>query len=321
MKTKVNLPKHVTDHFDAMKGMFRIFASNQACGNTTGYNSLPEALERAMEVGVENIFFMSEDSHSYVDDDYSTFTYWDNARCEVFSCGWTTAAACPSYGLYKLPIRAIEARSLGLMDMEGYLGYLKNVSMKRIHGKSDIDPQMVEGTDIKVRVSRGRKWKGEGYLLSINKRSYQFAAPQFSRHSADFGISTSYTAVIYDPVKNEINECNADYLEIVGVQQVMDGYREWAGKVVDGMKVENINDRFSFDTDFSTDTWLEMKRKQSTVDTSTATYPANMERMRKQEEFKAKKIQELVEWVTKNTEKKGDDIMKLAEHIYNKRYA
>lgn len=30
---------------------------------------------------------------------------------------------------------------------------------------------------------------------------------------------------------------------------------------------------------------------------------------------------ELIEWVERNTDKTGEDIVKLAEHIFNKKYA
>ena len=44
------------------------------------------------------------------------------------------------------------------------------------------------------------------------------------------------------------------------------------------------------------------------------------EKEEKNKAFKEAKMKDLIEWVKKNTDKKGDDILKLAEYIFNKKY-
>ena len=48
------------------------------------------------------------------------------------------------------------------------------------------------------------------------------------------------------------------------------------------------------------------------------------EEIKKQEafiKFKNEKMPQLIEWVKNNTDRKGEEIEKLAEHIFNKKYA
>ena len=48
------------------------------------------------------------------------------------------------------------------------------------------------------------------------------------------------------------------------------------------------------------------------------------EEIKKQEafnNFKNEKMLQLIEWVKNNTDRKGEEIEKLAEHIFNKKYA
>ena len=56
------------------------------------------------------------------------------------------------------------------------------------------------------------------------------------------------------------------------------------------------------------------------VDYSTASYPAQEARDKAKQELKDQKMPELIQWVKDNTNKEGEEIEKLAEHIFNKRY-
>ena len=66
--------------------------------------------------------------------------------------------------------------------------------------------------------------------------------------------------------------------------------------------------------------WLKNKYYDPSIDWSKAKDIEQEKQDKKSEEFKKKKMLELIEWVKNNTDKKGDEIEKLAERIFKKRY-
>lgn len=166
---------------------------------------------------------------------------------------------------------------------------------------------------IKVTVSKGRKFKGEGYLINIEEETSEYG--------------TTYKGVIYDPSNNVIDDCTLKYVNIH--EDVKEGYNNWMTNVInnfsndDFMSELDIQFRHNGMLDFET----YVKELNNNIDYSSARNlikeKAEAKRKEKEEKnkaFKEAKMKDLIEWVKKNTDKEGEEIEKLAERIYKKRY-
>lgn len=294
-----NVRKHIAD-FEA--------------GDKNNYWSRPtEWMKKASEYGAENIFMISSSYRSHAYDDYASFTYYNQATQEEFEDSWTTAAACPGYSLYEC-MKIDEAFKKGLLDEEKYVDFLKQ---RRLMSLEDfIAPTLRVGDfieyKIRVEVTGGRKWKGTGYALSCK--------------SVKFGYHEMNYVSILDPETNVIHEISDNWVHPAeDVSKMIELYKEWARKRIetmtsDSLRIDN-NNRLTVDIDSRFYEWLRERAESIEIDLSSAVNPALQERDKRKEEFKTKKMAELVEWVKKNTDKEGDAIKQLAEHIFQKRYA
>lgn len=292
---------------------------------TAGYEAAPYCIERAISSGADKVFLFFENYCGHYEDDDAYFTYWDEEKKEFFEDSWTTRFACPSYSSYKKMATFKAAWEEGLIDKEAYLSVLKEKELEKIENTTFNVENFEDYYGLRVKCDGGRKWKGEGYLISNYEKSYQFAHPSFrSRYygSNDFGISTTNIAIVYDPSTNTINECNAKYLSFMDDIDIMCAYRCWASDKIDEASVENINtETFNkLEINNSLSDYLNLYRENHPVDYSKASYPIRDEKNKKFEEFKEKKMAELIEWVKNNTDKESIEIDALAEHIFNKRY-
>lgn len=296
-----------------------------------GYSGLPGVLERIREVGIDKVFFVGRDYHGKYEDDYCYFTYWDEAAHEFIKDEWGTWAAFPNYSLYEMPIPFCYGWEAGLIDKEAYLNFMKNRKIEAVNQYNNyhfINRAADEYIGLKVSISRGRKWRGTGYLIDTKESKFRFAYPQFRNHSEDFGLATTVTAIIWDPETNTINECNAEYLQFVDQEEIINNYKNWAKNLINNSTVEDMEahrtcnyDSYELRLDCSMETFMANWIAVHPVpDYSTATYPAQEARDKKEANFKAEKMPQLIEWVKNNTGKQGDEILALAEHIYNKRY-
>lgn len=293
----------------------RVIASIESYNNSTErfYKAIPtECMKAIAQYGAENIFMTGQSYSSHYHDDYASFSYYNNVTGEEFTDSWTTAAACPGYGSYEC-YSFENAVKNGLVNMEMYLSLLR----KRCKRLMDLEsPDRRFSIDELVRfklpvmANGGRKWRGTGYVCS--------------KHYSSFGRFGTTYAVVYDEKNNELREVNPDYLEVVGIEDIMN---EWKQEMLGRIEAATVNDlqitggeiRSNFFVKFNK--WLEDRATGVVLDLSTATYPEQKKRDDKQAEFKAKKMMELKKWVEDNTDKTGDDIMLLAERIFNKRYA
>jgi len=181
--------------------------------------------------------------------------------------------------------------------------------------KKDIDNNLdtLKGI-IKVTVNKGRKWKGTGYIIGQETSTYQYSP---------WNSSTTHYYKVYDDKDNTINTVNKDYADFKDTEDKFNEYKKYRLDLLNKSKESDIkfegHDFILYTYDNFID-WLKNKYYDPSIDWSKATDIEQEKQNKKSEEFKKKKMPELIEWVKNNTDKKGDEIEKLAERIFNKRY-
>ena len=299
-------------------------------GETFGYAGLPYCLKRTREKGIDKIFFVGRDYHGKYEDDYCYFTYWDEDSKEFFEDEWGTWAAFPSYSLYEMPIDFGVAWEEGMIDKEAYLKFWQERLNKGIDEK-EFDSSVAEDFNLRISIEGGRKWKGEGYLIDVTSSTYRYATPMYRNHRDDFGLDTTYTAVVWDPITNTINRANRKYVKFLDEELILSSYKEWAHNIVNHSRINDIahngkcvNGCYIITSDYSFNTFMaEVWAPNHVIGDvlSTAYDPEMEEKKKKESEFRAKKMPEIIEWVKNNTDKTGEEIITLALHIYNKNYS
>lgn len=298
-------------------------------GKTYGYAGLPGVLHRVREAGIDKIFFVGREYHGRYEDDDCYFSYWDEEKHEFFGDEWSTRFAAPSYNLYEMPIAFSAGWETGMIDKEAYLENLKNRNLSMLeHAK--FDRELAKEYNLRVKIERGRKWKGEGYLVNVTSSSYRFATPMFRTHNRDYGISTTYTAVVWDPITNMINRANFNYVEFMDEEKIMREYKAWAEKKIIDATIADVRPNgksllswYMLDIDYSlikfmSEVWAPNHNIGDVM--ATAYDPEEEERKKKASEFRASKMPGIIDWVKNNTDKKDEEIMELALHIFNKKY-
>jgi len=296
----------------------------------------------AAEIGLENVFYVGENYRGLYQDDYCTFTFYNNLTGEFFYDEWTTAFACPACDSYYDGIYTIkEGFELGLIDMEKVFALNKKRfetmienNAKKIFSSNSIDENCFYP---RIRVSRGRKWRGEGYLIDMETNVYHFG-PTYGK---GYNTSSSTTARIISLEDFQIHYCNADYLEFVDVEKITEMYKVWAGNIVYRLFTDLHNAKYYFNMDsltwkllpgledqfdFSVEEFFErhedMRNHISRMNAiTTNAYDAKeFERKAQYSQRLASQLPNVIEWVKTNTDKTSEeDVLALALHILNKR--
>lgn len=287
------------------------------------YKSFPTAcVEAQAKYGAENIIMIQEDYHGLHEDDYCNFVYWNNVTGETFKDQWSTAYAAPAYNLFRC-IDFQNATRLGILDMNKMFEYLKSKEISKISDwKCFSNPVIKYATyNLKAKVSKGRKWKGEGYL--INTSTFNFVIP------GTFGgyERVNRVAHIFDPITNQIHEVNPDYIELVDYESIVNDWKQWAIEIINKSSIENISTNdFSLDCgNISFEKYLAILSENSPIDYSTAVNVDEVKQIAKKieklEKLKEKKMPKIIEWVKTNTDKESKkEIEELAERIFKKHY-
>ena len=130
---------------------------------------------------------------------------------------------------------------------------------------------------------------------------------------------------LYDTEHNQLREVNPDYLQVIGYAAIVNQWKREMNERVDAATAFDlhVNDRGEVHYDFylTFEKWLEDQSRDVVIDTKGAAYPEQEARDKKRQDFKTKKMAELVDWVMANTDKKGTEITVLAERIFQRRYA
>ena len=279
-------------------------------GETFGYAGIPYCLKRTREKGINKIFFVGRDYHGKYEDDYCYFTYWDEDSKEFFEDEWGTWAAFPHYDYYEMPIDFGTAWEEGLIDKEAYLEYQKKVNLDYIE-KVEFDGSIAENFNLRVKIEKGRKWKGEGYLVDVT--------------NSDECTGRTHTSFLLNGgTLNGLGSENATE-RIARYDEV-----NWAKDRIEHARIMDVKHNgnynrgsFIIDIDYSWNTFFsEVWAPAHTIgDVVSSAYDPEMEEKKKKEsEFRASKMPGIIEWVKNNTDKKGEEIITLALHIYNKNY-
>ena len=289
---------------------------------------MTEVQKAIQEFGKDNIFLIKEDYKGRYEDDYSTLLYFNNVTKEFFEDGWTTATACPDYSNYKDCFTIGDAIERDIIDKKFLLEYakekatLKDTTQRII---SELTNEGIASLGFRVKVERGRKWKGVGYCIGKKTSRYQYATPMFKvRGGGNYGVSTTTYLKIFDPMTNKIEYININNVDVIGEEEFKQKYIESYNRKVENCRFSDITwslrEGIRLKIDFpSFIDWL--KGEVVCPDTSMAFDEEEYNEKKKASEFRTKKMTDLIEWVKNNTDKQGDDILKLAEHIYNKKYA
>ena len=282
-------------------------------------------LEAIAKYGAENIFEYVEDYHGKYEDDYCAFAYINNVTGETFSDGWTTAGACPAFGLYECITlqqavnaglyinpriyesfrKVVRGEAIGLLDM-----YKKALDLYH-----ETHPQVGR----RVTINGGRKWKGTGYLMEIKHNTYHPAGR--------WSPVKTYTAVVFDPTTNTIQEVNAEYAVYADQEQFNAEFEKWVDAKLEGTTIEDVMPNFhSFHYNMVSkchpcNFYEEYIERHPMPSTEGATYPVQEEKQAKYNAFKESKMPGLIEWCrTKAPEKTEEEIKAWAEKIFAKNH-
>lgn len=299
------------------------------------------AVQKAIqEYGIENISMVGYNYHGRYEDDDCYFTYYNNVTGNFFYDEWTTRFACPAYGCY-------ECQTLEEADKKGYVDHEKLFSFKKFEMIKQLEKFKFDNVwgdtfvkiapfGLRVEVNRGRKWKGIGYLVGTFTTSYQWGVKMW-RSNNDYGTSTTRHAKIYDPTTNRIETVTAEYVKFLDLDNIIEQYKKDMIAIIEAATINDFaigknGTSYSPYSGDSNDTKMTinceivsfmkyLESKGNKLNLNNAYDVIEEEKKAKFEAFKATKMPGIIEWVKNNTDKTTEeDIMKLAEHIFNKRY-
>ena len=200
----------------------------------------PTALMKAQaQYGAENIFMISSDYHGRHEDDDCYFVYYNNVTGEEFKDTWSTRFAAPPFGWFET-ITLNDAFENDIVNKEVYLEYIKKKVFKYLEvcnpeGKY-IDPEKYTKYLLPVRVEGGRKFKGEGVLVSIDTKTYTFG-PTYGK---GYNQSTTRTARIYVPETNTFAYCGANYCKFYTLQDLYNKWVEFETEQISKLTVRDV---------------------------------------------------------------------------------
>lgn len=304
-----------------INGWKTILANTKAeCKTYFNGTNYPTAVMGVMaEYGVENVFLVCEEYHGKYEDDYAYFTYLNNVTGEIFRDSWTTAAACPSYSLYK-PLTVYDAVTMGYGINPALTEYCRRsimdgcadlVAKYRNVMDSDTQPQIGR----RVAINGGRKFRGEGYLVEVRVDENKYRP----------GSSTRVAAV-YEEATNTVHEVNANYTEYADCEEFNKGYFEWVESDLRSLPLNEIlpNDgsgRYSFVGKHHPATYYKefYSKEHPFTLPQNASWPAKEERTAKNATDEAKLRRDLEVWASKFVDKTPEERAWMVERALAKR--
>lgn len=281
-------------------------------------NNYPELFKVIFKYGIKNIFILQIGSQHGL----TCNTYYNNKTGKIFRECYLPDTNFPADFSFEDNILSFnEALDMGLVNDIMILEGAKSRKINKFLSLSELpcfnfmNVRYDDVFPLKVAVNRGRKFRGEGYIIDAYEVQNRYGC--------------SRVGEIYDPKTNTINECTLDYVEFPN--SVLEQYKNYCINIINSCTFndiditnlcikENIVNRTSF---------INFIKNElgETIDYSSARNlikeKAEAKRKEKEEKnkaFKESKMKDLIEWVKKNTDKEGEEIEKLAERIYKKRY-
>lgn len=296
--------------------------------NNSKTDVYPHIYDVISELGAENVFFFSKNYHGRYEDDDCEFYYWDNVNGKVISDSWTTRFYCPNFNLYTANVITFEeAIKEGLVNMDllykAAIERVQNTIKYKVGTIKEINPQHHP----LVKVSGGRKWKGTGFLVSVETNTYSYG-PSYGK---GYNQTSTTTARILSVEDFQIHYVNYKYVQFVDFDNIIKEFEDHANKVLENYVDSGLVSKF-FETPTTTpyinmqdtsfldfDKFIEGRYPNVDSLIANAYDPVEEERKRKFSEQKSKDFASLMEWVENKTDKTGDlEKSKLAIHIMNK---
>lgn len=280
-----------------------------------------KVLEEIAKYGAENIFEYVEDYHGKYEDDYCTFVYINNITGESFSDHWTTAGACPNFGLYECVTlqKAVQAGlPINPAIYESFRKVVRGEAIGLLHmyeNPLDLYHETTPQVGRLVTINRGRKWQGTGYLMEIKHNTYHPAGR--------WSPVKTHTAVVFDPTTNTIHEANADYAVYADQEQFKAEFEAWVDAKLEGTTIEDVMPSFhSFNYNMVSKLhpcvfYREYIERHPMPSTEGASYPVQDEKVAKYEAYKASQMPKLIEWCrSKAPEKTEEELVAWANKIF-----
>ena len=180
------------------------------------------AVQKAIkEYGIENISMVGYNYHGRYEDDDCNFTYYNNVTGNFFYA-----------------------------DKKGYVDHDKLFTFKKYEMTKQFEIFKFDNIwgekfakiapfGLRVEVTRGRKWKGTGFLIGTFTTSYQWGVKLW-RSNNDYGTSTTRHAKIYDPTTNRIETVTADYVKFLDLDNIIEQYKKDMIAIVEATTVDDF---------------------------------------------------------------------------------
>lgn len=286
-------------------------------------HSIPSIIARIVEVGAENVFYVTRHYRGLYEDDDCTFVYWDNVNGEFINDFWGTNFAAPDFSLYeKNIIRYHDAVEMGLVNME----LVKEYNIKRAYKiienikVDDTHKNIIASTNPLIKVEGGRKWRGIGYFIKKVETTSRFG--------------TKVEAKVLSLEDFQIHYCSYKYVNFVELADIVEAYKEYATKYIDECVKNNTLHRifdmkdvtwdFKYSDAFmkSIESFIKSKSCNNVSYLVETAFDAEAEeRKRKMSANRAENFANIVEWVKNNTDAKTEqEVHNIAIRILNKRY-
>lgn len=286
----------------------------------TSYKPETAAEIAIAEYGKDNIFMVAEHYRGLYQDDYCSFTYYNNVTGEFFTDEWSTAYAAPSFGRFEC-MTFKEAFEKGLVNKEILFKTMKERCIKSFDNvcfNFYFKMREIATLGLRVEVNTGRKWRGTGYLIDYYTTSYQWDVKRWKSDN-DYGTSTTGHAKIYDPATNRIETVISSHVKFLDEEKLKAEWKEEMLQKLELATPENLTSGLTIDFDYIPfDKWI--MGKANNIDMSTAIDTVEEKKKEKADVAREKKLQDLITWVETNTDKKGQAAVELAEKIFKKKY-
>lgn len=279
-------------------------------------NNYPGIFREIFKYGSKNIFILNKNCSN------SVYVYYNNKTGRIFSEYYTDDTNFPAdFSINDNILTFDEALELGLVNNIMVLENAKSheiqkfMEMDELPGFNFLDARYNNIFPLKVTVNRGRKFRGDGYIID----TYEVVS----------NYGHSYVAEIYDPKANTITDCTLDYVNFP--ESVLEQFKNYCINIINSCTIDDVNKtNLRINNNIINKTlFANFVKKELTeqIDYSSARnlIKEKEEAKRKEKEeknkvFKESKMKDLIEWVKKNTDKQGEEIEKLAERIYKKKY-
>lgn len=285
--------------------------------------SIPSIIAKIVELGAENVFYVTRHYRGLYEDDDCTFVYWDNVNGEFINDFWGTNFAAPDFSLYeKNIIRYHDAVEMGLVNMK----LVKEYNIKRAYKiienikVDDTHKNIIASTNPLIKVEGGRKWRGVGYFIKKVETTSRFG--------------TKVEAKMLSLEDFQIHYCSYKYVNFVELADIVEAYKEYATKYIDECVKNNTLHRifdmkdvtwdFKYSDAFmkSIESFIKSKSCNNVSYLVETAFDAEAEeRKRKMSASRAENFANIIEWVKTNTDAKTEqEVHNIAIRILNKRY-